>query len=182
MSSVLWERTDGVGLERTVFEATGGGHRISGTTLLISDGTPHEIRFSVVTDVSWRTLTVGAHVQSSGSDRRLALSADGEGSWSVSDSPLIELYGAIDIDLSWTPSTQTLAIRRLGLDVGQTAETTVAWIDFPGHDIARVTQTYTRLAEDRYRLEHGGSSGDVVVDDGGIVVDHPRGWRAVPPA
>ena len=51
-----------------------------------------------------------------GEDRHVALRADGAGNWSDGiDSPLSHLNGAIDVDLSASPFTNTLAIRRLSL-------------------------------------------------------------------
>ena len=179
MAAVLWRRSAGEGLERCVFEQTADGHRIAGTVLFVSDGAPHEIRYSVLTDPQWRTRTVGAHVHGPAGDRRLALSADGEGNWQVSDSPIIDLFGAIDIDLSWTPATNTIAIQRLGLEVDESAQTTAAWIDFPGHDIARLTQRYTRIAANSYRYESPSADAVLVVSDEGIVLEYPNGWDSV---
>ncbi len=176
---MLWRRSDGAGLERCVIESTPDGHRIGGTALLVSDGASHEIRYSVLTDSLWRTRTVGAHVQGPGGDRRLALTSDGEGSWSMSDTPVVDLYGALDIDLAWTPATNTVPIRRLGLAVGDTAETTVAWIDFPGHDIARKVHRYTRIGPHAYLFESAGATYELEVSEDGIVRTYPQGWETV---
>ena len=176
ISTQLWRRLDVVGLERCELAPTAEGHRIGGTTLVLLDGDSHEIRYSVITDAEWRPLTVGAHVQGPGNDRRLALASDGEGSWSVTEEPVIELFGATDVWLSWTPSTHTIPIRRLGLEVGEAAETVAVWIDFPGHDIGKRTHRYERLAERRYRFTSGPFETDLEVDEHGLVVVFPGRW------
>jgi hypothetical protein len=139
----------------------------------------YEIRYSVITDVAWRTTTVGAHVQTSSEDRRMTLAADGEGSWSSGEEPLIGLFGAIDVDLAWTPATATIPIRRLGLEIGQRSQTTVARVEFPHHDVRRLVSTYERLGEHRYRIETGSSATIIEVDGDGVVTSYPDIWQAV---
>lgn len=179
MANILWRQDDGPGAERTEIQTVSDGFRIAGTTLMVVDDVPHEIRYMVLTDTAWQTRTVGAHVQGPANDRRLALHSNGEGSWSVGDDPVLDLYGATDVDLSWTPATNTLAIRRLGLSVGDVADLVVARVAFPEHEVRRVRQRYTRLAHDRYRLDSGDDSVDMLVNDDGVVLDYPGGWQAV---
>lgn len=185
MPSILWERIDGTGLDRCSIETVADGHRLAGTALLSLDEAPHEIRYTIITDRYWRTRTVGAHVQSPEGDRRLALSGDGEGSWSVSDDPIIELYGAIDVDLAWTPASNTLPILRLGLAVGASAEIVAAHVAYPSREHTRAKQRYERIAEDRYLYSTGpvGSErsveAELIVNEHGLVVDYPDGWKTV---
>lgn len=179
MPSVMWTRTDGRGMDRATLQSSPGGHRIGGTAILSIDGTPYEIRYSVLTDELWRTTTVGAHAQMPDGDRRLALSADGTGSWFVGDDPILDLFGAIDVDLGWTPVTNTVAIRRLGLSVGEEQEITVARIDFPSHEIERVTQRYRRLDEAHYRYSSRDLAVEFEVDEHGLIIDYPDGWKRI---
>ena len=176
MPSILWRRIDRVGMERAVIEPTPDGFRLTGTVLLVEDDGPIEIRYSVLTDGDWRTLTVGAHVQASGGDRRMALNSDGEGTWSAGDDPVLELYGAIDVDLAWTPATSTIAIRRLNLEVGASAEASAVHIAYPAHEIERRTDYYERLAPLRYRYRSGDFQTDLTVNNHGLIVAYPGGW------
>lgn len=166
-------------MERCRFGRTRDGRRITGTTLLSFDDGPHEIRYTVITDEAWRPLTVGAHVEAPRGDFRMTLAADGEGSWSSSDEPLIELFGAIDIDLTWTPATITLALRRLDLAVGERAQSAAARVEFPEHEIDRVRITYERLDEYRYRIESGVHDTTVELDADGVVTSYPGRWQEV---
>lgn len=179
MPTILWMRTDGSGSDRAVMQDDAGGYRLAGTAIFAFDGVPYEIRYTILTDSEWRTRTVGAHAQMPDGDRRLALNADGTGSWFVGDDPVLDLYGAVDIDLGWTPATNSLAIRRLRLDVGETGETVVARVDFPSHEIQRVMQRYDRLDDHRYRYSSGDVSEELTVDGNGFVIDYPDGWRSI---
>jgi hypothetical protein len=179
MASILWRQHDGAGLDRCVLDVTPAGSRLSGTTLAVVDGEPIEIRYSVMTDAAGATTTVGAHVQGSGNDRRLALSSDGQGTWSVSDEPVLDLFGAIDVDLGWTPATNTLPIRRLGLEIGESAQITVAMISFPQHEVERRTQAYERLDETTYRYTSATFDGTLTVNEHHLVTEHSGGWSAL---
>lgn len=179
MPSILWSTIDGTGLERAVFEFGPDGTRLSGTTLLAFDGAPFEIRWSVITAPDGATVTVGAHLQGAATNRHLSLGSDGAGVWNTGDEPVMEFFGATDVDLGWTPATNTLAIRRLALDVGESGEASVVRIQFPERDIDRVTQRYTRLAVDRYEYQSGGVTAELTVDEHGIVTEYPDGWTTV---
>lgn len=179
MTHVLWRATDGMGFDRCSLDEIPGGYRLSGTALLAIADEAYEIRYSVITNPAYATTTVGAHVQSSGNDRRMALQADGEGSWSVGDDPLLDLYGAIDVDLTWTPATNSLPILRLGLEVGASAEITAAVVDFPGHDIGRRTQRYTRINDSTYRYESDSFEAELEVGDDGLVRRYGDLWEPV---
>jgi len=146
MARILWRRIDRTSYEHCTLDTTATGHRLAGTVLLVEGQAPQERRYTIVTDDAWRPVTVGINVQGGENDRTLALTGDGTGTWSVGDAPVIELFGATDIDLGFTPGTNTLPIRRLGLDIGESAEITAIRIDFPQRDIEKVTQVYERTA------------------------------------
>lgn len=177
--TILWQRLDRPGLERCRFGRTRDGWRISGTSLVSYDDGAYEIRYSVIVDETWRTTTVGAHVQSPSGDLRMTLAADGEGSWSSGDEPLIGLFGAIDVDLAWTPATASLPIRRLGLAIGERSQITVARVEFPNHDVRRLVTNYERVGERDYRIEAESTAADVEVDGDGVVTSYPDVWQAV---
>lgn len=59
--------------------------------------------------------------------------------------------GALDIDLGFTPATNTLPIRRLALAVGETKPVRSAWLRFPELRLEPLEQTYTREADRVFR-------------------------------
>ena len=179
MPSVLWRRIDGTGFDRCTLRRAEGGYRLAGTALLAVDGTPFEIRYTVLVDEQWHTRTVGAHVHSDAGDRRLAMTASGTGAWEVTDAPVAELDEALDVDLSWTPATNTLPIRRLRLAPGDAAEVTAAHIAFPDTNIAALPQRYQRISEDRYRYSTGDLSAELLVDEDGLVRSYQGVWETV---
>jgi len=179
MRTVLWRRIDGNGFDRCTVSAGPDGHRITGTALFAADGVAHEIRYSVLTDAAWHTRTVGVSLSTSRGDRTLALSADGAGAWSAGDAPLIDLFGAIDVDLAWTPATNILPVKRLALEPGQTADISVVMLDHTDHEVHKANQRYECLAPGRYRFSAGSFATELLVDDEGLVTTYPGEWEAV---
>jgi hypothetical protein len=89
------------------------------------------------------------------------------------------LHGLTDVDLGFSPVTNTLPIRRLDPAIGESVAVTAAWVRFPELTIEPLPQRYTRLAERRYRYESAGGAfvAEIEVDDLGLVTTYEGGWR-----
>ena len=108
-----WSDWTGTGVEHLVL--THNTDAITADGVVISDGDGRfAARYRVVCDTAWRVRF--AEVELIGDERRLRLSSDGQGHWlDAQANPLHDLNGAVDIDLSITPFTNTLPIRRIYL-------------------------------------------------------------------
>ncbi len=112
----------------------------------------------------------------------LWLGNDGGGRWGeMNGAHRPELDGCVDIALACTPFTNTIAIRRLALHVGDAAEIIVAAVDVETLDIQPVTQRYSRLDTHRWHVEQlaTGESIEFEVDEFGLVIDYPSRFRRV---
>ncbi len=78
-----------------------------------------------------------------------------------------------------TPFTNTLAIRRLGLEVGESAEIKVAYILVPELSLRAAPQRYTRLADRLWRFDglDIDFTADLTVDESGFVIEYPGLFR-----
>ena len=108
------------------------------------------------------------------------MTADGEGRWfDASGAAVPALDGCVDVDITATPLTNTLPIRRLSLEQGESADIKVAYVTIPGLRVTPDEQRYTRLPTDadggRYRFEQAGAGFTAVlqVDADGLVDDYP---------
>ena len=110
----------------------------------------------------------------------LALRADGQGRWWDADGlPVSDLDACIDVDISTTPLTNTLPVRRLRLAPGESADIQVAYVDVPSLAVRPVTQSYHRIDERSYRYASGSFVADVVFDEDDLVTDYVGLWRRV---
>jgi hypothetical protein len=155
--------------------------RLIGTVLTAFEGTPAEVRYEVVCSQAWETRFVRVELLLPGRKRHLELTAPATGHWWCEGRPLDAVAGCPDVDLSVTPSTNLLPIRRLGLRPGQSAEVAAAWIRFPSLEPTVLPQRYTRLDEHRYRYESGGGAftAELTVDDAGLPVRYGDLWETV---
>lgn len=86
-----------------------------------------------------------------------------------------DLAAAREVDISATPLTNTLPIRRLRLAVGDAADIITAYISVPELAVSPHPQRYTRIGPREYLYESRDSDFRrvVTVDDDGIVLDYP---------
>jgi hypothetical protein len=176
-----WKDWSGEGLEHLILRE--GVDGIAAESLVLGppeDGTI-AAQYGIVCDTGWRVLRL--EVSLAGDDRRLELSSNGAGRWTdPSGAPRPDLAGAIDVDLSATPFTNTLPIRRLGLRDGQVETIRVVYVRFPGLEVTLERQRYTCLEPGRrYRYESVDSdfSREIEVDPDGLVVTYPGLFRRV---
>lgn len=174
-----WRDWSGDGIQHLVLREGPTAIVAEAVVIAVDAGEPFAARFRIVCDPAWRTRRVEAAVV--GGERRLVLAADGQGAWSDGDGrPLPELAGAIDVDLSVTPFTNTLPIRRLGLAAGESAELRVVYLRLPDLTVEVDGQRYTCLEPmRRYRYEAlaGGFAREIEVDVAGFVVTYPGLFR-----
>lgn len=158
------------------FERSGLGWCVRGTVLTHDARQPIEIRYAVTVDSTWATTDVAAQVAIAGGDPRDV--AELSTLWS-GKTRLPEYRNCLDVDLSFTPATNTLPIRRLGLGVGDEAEIEVAWLLWPELSVRPARQVYPRLAEHRYRYTQDDFTAELVTDGQGLILEYEGLWRAI---
>ena len=139
------------------------GYNFHGVAVLPRSGEPCRIEYSVSADAQWMPLVVESTITTPSRIRTIELRRRDAG-WELDGDPATHLEGCGDVDLGWSPATNTIPIRRLNLDVGASASITAAWIRFPDLDVVRNEQRYTRLADDIWRYEAGEYEFDLTVD------------------
>lgn len=158
------------GAERSQVQVTSHGWVLAGLVVASYGGRPLDAQYRVAVDDGWATRSAAVTIDRLTQPKRLQLDRSLDGDWSVNGEPAPELGGCVDVDLGVTPSTNTLPIRRLGLDVGQEREIDVAWVRFPDLRVARVQQRYARIAADIWRYSSEDFIADLVVDEAGAVI------------
>jgi uncharacterized protein len=105
------------------------------------------------------------------------------GRWNVNGDSYDQLIGLQDIDLGFTPASNTNAIRRLNLSVGDEAQSAAAWLDTEDWTVKPLQQTYRRLARGKYEYESPAHDfrASLAVDEFGAVQEYPTLWTMVSP-
>ncbi len=119
----------------------------------VQEAPPWTVEYRVTFDDTWATRETVASVERDGERRRIELRREPSGRWLSGTVEVPACEGALDVDLGVTPSTNTSAIRRLGLEVGRSGELTATWVRFPDLSIEPLRQRYTRLDPRTYLYE-----------------------------
>ncbi len=177
--TIRWSAWDGceAGLEHVDVRPADGGLRMSGVVIAQEDGAKFGLSYRLKLDALWRTReallrTTSGHV--------LHLESDGHGHWRENGKDQPALQGCLDIDIQATPLTNTLPVRRLDLETGESMEIRLCYISMPDLIVSAASQRYTALdAGSLYRFEslEDGFTADLPVDQDGFVLDYPGLFR-----
>jgi len=178
--SILWRRLDVPGHEACRLTALETGWRLAGTAVFSYEGQACRLEYAITCDEQWRTLSAEVSGWAGERDVEVEVTRDDAGLWHLNGSLIPEVEGCVDVDLNFSPSTNTLPIRRLGLAVGGEAEVRAAWLRFPGFTLEPLPQRYRRLGERTYRYESAGGRfvRDLPVNAAGFVIRYPDFWEA----
>lgn len=180
---VMWLSLDEKIYEHLRLSQTKDGVVADGLGLRLNESGSLRLRYRIQCDNAWQVRSV-VITNLDASNEELVLNSDGEGNWSNgAGDPLPDLKGCRDVDIFYSPFTNTLAIRRLALQMGESEEIKVAFITVPGLQVSAVLQRYTLLESHAdhalYRYE-GLSSGFVTelpVDLDGLVIEYPKFFK-----
>src|SRR5438132_7873131 len=129
--NVVFSRWDEPGLEHLHLFEQDEKIIADGLLIAIEKNAPFRTRYTIRCDSTWCVRTASLELLDNQS-QKLHLQADGKGHWSTaSGEALPALDGCIDIDITVTPFTNTLPIRRLSLTPGTSTEITVVYIELP---------------------------------------------------
>lgn len=168
-----------VGTELFDLQEQGSGVVMTGWVVAAFDGAPCAVSYEVTADSQWITRRAVV-TMSSESGRTVEIEHDGAGHWSVDGGERLALSACRDVDLGISPCTNTLPIRRLGLEVGELAHLDAVWVRFPEMKVEVLTQTYERLGDRMYRYTSPSFQRDIEVDDAGLVVRYGDDlWQAI---
>jgi hypothetical protein len=168
-------------MERFEFLRAGDEWLFRGTILAQSNEAATETRYELACDHSFHTRRANVSLRNTAGEHKLEISVE-KGRWYANGQEVPSVEGAIDIDLGWSPSTNTLPIRRVNLAPGQSSGKIVAaWVRFPSLTLEPLPQEYLRISGDRYRYSSRGGSftAELLVDSDGLVLDYAGFWQRV---
>ena len=179
--TVLWQNERDQSLEYGLLAPTEAGFLLAGTVLLAVDGAPTRIDYRVTVDGLWQTAGADVALLSGDREQCITLSVDNERRWWRNGAEIVGCRGCVDVDLGFTPATNTLPLRRLDFSKRASHETTAAWLRFPELGVEPLPQRYTRLSAGRYRYEsfQHNFRAELDVDEQGLVVRYGALWRQI---
>lgn len=172
-----WQEWEGGGTQHLVLNAGRDGLSVDAVAIS-SDPHPFAVQYRIAIGTDWLTRRV--EVALVGRKDELVLEADGAGHWTMNGRPVPALDGALEPDLSVSPFTNTLPVKRLRLAKGASAEIRTAYVYAPTLEVFPDPQRYTCLEEGRLYLYESLDSDfrrEVAFDEHGLVTTYPGLFR-----
>lgn len=178
MHSVLWKRLDQEGHDACRFVETVDGWTIEGAAVFEHDGQAANLAYRLVCDRNWASVQATVAGWIGVNEFRLDIEHDGDDGWSISGKKAQALTGLKDIDLGFTPASNTNAIRRLNLSNGEEAESVAVWLDTDDWTVKPLRQSYRRTQNNAfdYASPQHDYRATLMVDDFGAVTEYPGLW------
>ena len=177
--SILWRRLDRPGHEFARAYLLHSSWRLTGTAVFAPEGQACRLDYMIVCDAEWRTVSARVTGWLGNQPIEINISVDATGHWRLDGAECQAVSGCTDIDLNFSPSTNLLPIRRLGLEIGAEAEVHAAWLRFPSFKLERLDQRYSRVSPETYRYESAGGAfvTEIDVNSAGFVTRYPNFWE-----
>ncbi|MCW3465648.1 putative glycolipid-binding domain-containing protein [Chitinophaga nivalis] len=175
MQPIIWQATRWPAIEYCTLKEQGHHHVATGRITGVSDQEPFAILYEVEITNDWRVSSF--HIRKEGlTTGELKLTSDLHGHWFDKDGNHIGAFDdCIDIDISLSPFTNTLPVKRLHFDTGEKKILNMLYIKLPEFELQKVQQHYTKLDNHTYRYENVTTDfkADIPFDEQGIVLDYP---------
>ena len=177
--TIIWHRLDTSGHESARVFLTKSRWTLTGTAVFVHDRQPCRLDYRLKCDSQWQTLSAKIAGWVGHKVIGVDISVDSEHHWQLNKEQCANVTGCIDLDLNFSPLTNTLPIRRLNLAVGHEARVRAAWLKFPSFKLEPLEQIYRRVKTSKYRYESVGNRfrADLEVDKAGLVIHYPNFWQ-----
>lgn len=182
MDAILWRRLDAPGHDACRLVPAGEGWILEGAAVFRHEsGVPAAVHYELECDGDWSTRSGRVHgwVGARAIEHRIERAH--EGPWTLDGRIVPGLEQCVDLDFGFTPATNLVQLRRIDLDLGQSADVSVAWLDLDAGWIEELRQRYERRSADEYRYEapRFGYAATLRADPSGFVLSYPDLWEAI---
>lgn len=175
--TIVWRRIDVPGHEAADLLECDGGWELSGTAVFAH---PARLNYVIRLDASFETRSAQVFGRVGNEDVRAEIHVDRDRRWHLNGEEVPAVANCIDIDLNFSPSTNLIPIRRLGLEIGEEGRVRAAWLRFPSFRLELLEQSYRRTGASTYRYESGSFTADLEVDARGFPMSYSGVWQLEP--
>lgn len=180
LQSLIWVCNKCPSYEYFTLSQSSSGNVLHGTVIAY-ETLPMLINYRICCDLNWQTMSAEISQRIGGKKKTLTLQTNDRQNWVIDQNPQPTLSGLVDVDLEFSPSTNTLPIRRLNLKDNETKEVAAVWVRLNGLEIATSSQRYTKIDSTHYRYENPSLDFNTIleVDELGIIVRYGNLWQKI---
>lgn len=173
--NIVWTGIDNLSIEKCVLIDKGETIHSKGELVGNKNNQVYGAEYQVVVDQKWETrfFDISCKV---GHKNYAIHGYKLNNQWIIDEQEHPELHDCLDIDISVTPFTNALPINRLRLEIGESKELAVLYINPIEERFSRVVQRYERLSATTYHYKNLWSDFEstIEVDSEGLVTTYPK--------
>lgn len=173
---ILWAGNSINSMERCMINHESNNILVTSSIIGSDQNETFIVNYELVLDLDWLTKSLTVSYESNTKTYRYDLIQPKPGEWVVNGEKNINLDNHIDVDISLTPFTNTLPIKRLKLLSNQQEIIKVVYLNLLDGSIKGTNQKYSKLDENEYRFETVPNDFEsiITVDTHGFVVEYPK--------
>jgi hypothetical protein len=177
--NLIWKATEYDSLENCIVTITANEVIIKSVIVGCKENVIFRIDYTIKTNSNWETLFCELITQFGNARQVISFQGDGKGNWITGGILAINFKGCIDVDIPFTPLTNTLPINRLKLKEQKEENIKVIYIDIMESGIRPVSQKYKRLSGQEYNYQNvpNDFEANISVDENAFVIDYPGLFR-----
>lgn len=176
---IVWAGIRTTSLDYCIVRKEPGRWRFTGLLIMKPQTHPFAVSYEILVSERFNARSLIVERTELGIKRRLEIQYRRD-AWFVDDKERTDLRKCTDVDIEASPVTNTIAIRRTRLKLGQRVNLAVVWVRFPSLEITCLQQRYKRMAARKYLYESAsGFSAELQVDDFGLVTRYGNIWKQV---
>lgn len=175
-ATILWRRLDLPGHDACALRFEAGEWHLEGAAVWRDRSGPAHLGYSVTCAEDWRARSARVLGQVGGRGLSLSIRRGADGAWRLNGAEVPGSHGLADLDLGFTPATNTLALNRLKVPGG--GDSAAIWLDEADWQLKPLHQTYRRMSDGRwnYRAADTGFETFLTVNRHGLVTGYPGFW------
>lgn len=177
--SIIWRRLDLPAHEFARISFTNSKNFLNGTAIFLFENQFCKLDYIIECDENWETSS--AKISGFVGDEKIEIEVlvDSNKIWKMNGEEISVVQNCQDVDLNFSPVTNTLPIRRLNLKSGEKQTVRAAWLRFPSFKLELLEQTYARISENKYVYESAGGNfrAEIETDEFGLVMRYGDFWE-----
>ena len=179
IATARWRALDREGEDTCRLSHADHGWLLMGHARFRDAGVIAALNYVVRCDEAWRTL--GADIAGMHGEREVQLRITRDrGHWLLNETAQPDVEDATDLDLSFTPATNLMPLRRLMVSRNTGLNVTAAWLRYPEVGLTRLDQAYGRTGLPdvaSYSAQQTEFATQLGFDSSGFVTRYPELWE-----
>ncbi len=179
IASCTWRALDREGEDKCRLVRVDPGWMLIGHAKFHDDIGFAALDYTIRCDAGWHTLSADVAGVHGDLEVRIKIEKSADG-WRLNDVLQPAVHAAVDVDMSFTPASNLMPLRRLALSGQPQITLTAAWLRYPQAGLHPLDQTYA-LSKTAgiisYMAEQTGFATELEVDETGFVTRYPDLWQ-----